>query len=44
MKQYLDLMNKVLAEGTLKPTVPALARCRFSAIRCVSTCRKVSRW
>ncbi|VTR40226.1 Thymidylate synthase [Serratia fonticola] len=30
MKQYLDLMNKVLAEGTPKADRTALARCRFS--------------
>ena len=44
MKQYLDLMQKVLDEGTQKMTAPVPAPSLFSATRCVLTCRKDSRW
>ena len=44
MKQYLELMKKVLDEGTPKMTVPEPARSPFLATRCASTCKKASRW
>ena len=44
MKQYLELMQKVLDEGTRKPTVPEPERFPFLVIRCVLTCRMDSRW
>ncbi|ENO10640.1 hypothetical protein T22_003356 [Escherichia coli O157:H43 str. T22] len=45
MKQYLELMQKVLDEGTQgKTTVPEPERFPFLVIRCVLTCRMDSRW
>lgn len=39
MKQYLDLMQHVLNEGTPKLTAPVPARFQFLVTRCVSICR-----
>ncbi len=45
MKQYLELMQKVLDEGTQKKTtVPEPERFPFLVIRCVLTCKMDSRW
>ncbi len=44
MKQYLELMQKVLDEGTQKTTVPEPERFPFLVIRCVLTCKMDSRW
>jgi thymidylate synthase len=44
MKQYLDLMQKVLDEGTQKNDRTGTGTSPSSAIRCVLTCRKASRW
>ena len=44
MRQYLDLMERVLADGVAKSTTaPAPARCRCSAIRCASISRRAFR-
>ncbi len=44
MKQYLELMKKVLDEGTPKTTAPAPVRSPFLATRCASICEKAFLW
>ncbi len=44
MKQYLELMQKVLDEGTQKNDRTEPERFPFLVIRCVLTCRMDSRW
>lgn len=43
MKQYLDLLNRVLTEGTEKVTVPEPEPSAFSVIKCVLILMTVSR-
>lgn len=43
MKQYLDLLNRVLTEGTEKVTAPEQVQSVYSDIRCASIWRKDSR-
>lgn len=43
MKQYLDLLNRVLTEGTEKVIVPEPEQSVSSVIRCVLTLMTVSR-
>lgn len=42
MKQYLDLLNRVLTEGTKKVTAPERELSAFSVIKCVLTSKMVS--
>ena len=45
MKQYLELMQKVLDEGTQKNDRTGTGTLfHFLVIRCVLTCRMDSRW
>ncbi len=44
MKQYLELMQKVLDEGTQKNDRTGTGTLSILAIRCVLTCRKAFRW
>ncbi len=44
MKQYLELMQKVLDEGTQKNDRTGTQRFPFLVIRCVLTCKMDSRW
>lgn len=44
MKQYLELMQKVLDEGTQKNDRTGTGTLSFLVIRCVLTCRMDSRW
>lgn len=43
MKQYLDLLNRVLTEGTKKMIVPEPEQSVSSVIKCVLTLMKASR-
>lgn len=44
MKQYLELMKKVLDEGTPKNDRTGTGTLSIFTTRCASTCRKVSLW